>query len=553
MRGRSLVAILGVAGVCVLAAGLAVWVAAGKQLETAATSTVIAIPDNPAALAATEAQEAEIVASLPGAVGERPAPAVEVMASEPALPEKLFIVDTIRLKLSDTGLRAGAHADDLAALEAFYAGHTGPALWMTGAGLSPGAQSILGEIAKANDWGLDASAFVVPPADYQPTVAEDQAATEIAIDLAILKYARYARGGRANPAALSEVMDQTATLRDPKTVLTEIVVAKTPDAYLRDLHPKHEQFERLRQALLKARAGGEAKPKDVNRLLVNMERWRWMPEDLGAFHVWLNTPEFMMSVVKGGKTIHSERIVVGKRVYATPVFSADMKTIVFNPEWIVPQTIIKEDLLPKLREKKSSGFLGLGESGYNLEVLKVNRLTVKYKDRVVDPSKVDWQNVNMDNITFTQPPGPRNVLGKVKFLYPNEHAVYLHDTLKRGLFKNAVRVEGHQCPRVANPDKFAAVLLAEDKGWTKDKIDKLMANGNNTAVDLDHPVPVHTTYFTAVVGEDGKVKTSPDIYKLDRVVAKAILGKAAAGPAVAQTAPAPPRKPANGSLAASAP
>lgn len=529
-----------------LAAGFAVWAAGGKQPETAATSMIIAIPDNPAALAATEVQEAEVVASLPGAIDDTPAPAAEVMASEPALAQKLFIADAIKLKLQDAGLRVGAHADDLAGLEAFYAGRTGPALWMTDAGLSPGAQSIITEIAKANDWGLDASAFAVPPVDYRPMTAEDQAATEIALDLAILRYARYARGGRADPAALSKVMDQTATLRDPKTVLTEIAMAKTPDVYLRALHPKHEQFELLRQALLKARASGDAKPKDVKRLLVNMERWRWMPEDLGPLHVWLNTPEFMVSVVKGGETIHSERIVVGKRVYATPVFSADMKTIVFNPEWIVPQTIIKEDLLPNLRVKKSSGFLRLGESGYNLEVLKVNRLTVKYKDRVVDPSKVDWQNVNMDNITFTQPPGPRNVLGKVKFLYPNEHAVYLHDTLRRGLFKNAVRVEGHHCPRVANPDKFAAVLLAEDKGWTKDKIDKLMANGKNTAIDLDHPIPVHTTYFTAMVDADGKVKTFADIYRLDGKVASAVIGKSAT--VVARTVPA-----SSGSLAATTP
>jgi murein L,D-transpeptidase YcbB/YkuD len=528
----------------VLVAGLALWVTAGSQEETAATSTVLAIPDNPAALAASKVQEAEVVASLPGSVDEIQAPEAE--APQPVPHEKLLIVDQIRAGLEDAGSRAGAHADDIAALEAFYAEHTGPALWMTSAGLSPEAQSILGEIAKADEWGLDVGAFMVPPADYQPTTAEDQAATEIAIDLAILRYARYARGGRADPAALSKVMDQTATLRDPKIVLTEVAVTETPDAYLAGLHPKHEQFERLRQALLKARASGDEKPKDMKRLLVNMERWRWMPEDLGPLYVWLNTPEAMVSVVKGKETIHSERTIVGKRVYATPVFSAEMKTIVFNPEWIVPQTIIKEDLLPKLRVKKSGGFLSLSEGGYNLEVLKVNHLTVKYKDRVIDPIKVDWQKVNMNNITFVQPPGPRNVLGKVQFLYPNEHAVYLHDTLKRGLFKNAVRVEGHQCPRVANPDKFAAALLAEDKGWTKDKIDKLMANGKNTAIDLDHPLPVHTTYFTAVVDADGKVKTFADIYRLDDKVASAVIGKSVSAAPVANAAP-------RGSLAATTP
>jgi murein L,D-transpeptidase YcbB/YkuD len=547
MRGRSLVAILGATGACVLAAAGVVWFAAGQQPETAATAVIVDIPDNPATLAATKAQEAEVVVSLPSTI---PAPvAEEARAPEPAPPEKLLIVDTIRLKLNDAALRAGAHADDLAALEAFYAGHTGPALWITNAGFSPEAQIILGEIAKANEWGLDASAFVVPPADYQPTLAEDQAAAEIALSLAILKYARYARGGRANPSALSKVVDQTPSLRNPGTVLAEIAAAQAPDAYLRDLHPKHEQFERLRQALLKARADGSTKPQEANKILINMERWRWMPEGLGSLYVWLNAPEFMMYVVKGGKTIHSEKIVVGKPVYATPVFSADMKTIVFNPEWTVPPTIVREDLLPKLRG--GGGWFG----GGNTAILKQHKLKVLYNGREVDPGKIDWNNVNLSAISFTQAPGPTNVLGKVKFLYPNKHIVYMHDTIKRDLLQKEVRAEGHHCPRVDNPGKVAAILLAEDKGWDKSKIDQLMDKGNNSAVTLDRPIPVHMTYFTAVVDKDGKVKTFADVYKLDGAVVSAIIGREAAPPeAVAGTAPVPPRKPADGgNIAASTP
>lgn len=520
-----------------LVAGLALWVTAGDQSETAATTTILAIPDNPAALAATEVQEAEVIASLPGTVDEIPAPEVEAMPAEPALPHKLLIVEEIRAKLKDAGTRAGAHADDIAGLETFYAEHTGPALWMTSAGLSPEAQSIVGELAKADDWGLDAGAFTVPPADYQPTTAEDQAATEIAIDLAILRYARYARGGRANPTKLNRIMDQKATLRDPKTVLTEIAVVETPDAYLTGLHPKHEQFERLRQALIKERAGG-AQPKDVKKLLVNMERWRWMPEDLGPLHVWLNTPEFMMSVVKGGNTIHSERVLVGKPVYATPVFSADMKSIVFNPVWVVPPTIVREDLLPKLRRGGGGGWFG---GGGNTAVLKQHGLKVAYKGKRVDPSTIDWNKVNMGHISFIQAPGPTNVLGKVKFLYPNKHIVYMHDTIKRDLLKRSNRSVGHHCPRVANPGVVAAVLLAEDKGWPKSKIDQLLAKGNNSGIALKTPIPVHTTYFTAVVDENGKVKTFNDLYRLDAKVASAVIGKSV-GPSAS-----------NGSLATTTP
>jgi murein L,D-transpeptidase YcbB/YkuD len=146
------------------------------------------------------------------------------------------------------------------------------------------------------------------------------------------------------------------------------------------------------------------------------------------------------------------------------------------------------------------------------------------------------------------------VLGKLKFLYPNSHTVYMHDTIKPDLFKPAMRANGHNCIRMERPAKLAEVLLAEDKGWEAKKVDDLVAKGNNTPVNLDHPIPVHTTYFTAVVGDDGKLSTFGDIYGLDRKVAPAVLGKsvafAATGDDVSadspqaetETAPAPAAK-----------
>jgi murein L,D-transpeptidase YcbB/YkuD len=254
----------------------------------------------------------------------------------------------------------------------------------------------------------------------------------------------------------------------------------------------------------------------------------------------------MLYVVKNGKTIHSDKIVVGQLAYATPIFSADMQTIVFNPEWTVPPTIVRENLLPNLR---SGGWFGGGGS-----ILSEHGLQVRYNGRIVDPSSISWSSVNMANIAFTQPPGPTNVLGKLKFLYPNSHTVYMHDTIKPDLFKPAMRANGHNCIRMERPAKLAEVLLAEDKGWEAKKVDDLVAKGNNTPVNLDHPIPVHTTYFTAVVGDDGKLSTFGDIYGLDRKVAPAVLGKsvafAATGDDVSadspqaetETAPAPAAK-----------
>jgi murein L,D-transpeptidase YcbB/YkuD len=265
----------------------------------------------------------------------------------------------------------------------------------------------------------------------------------------------------------------------------------------------------------------------VQRILINMERWRWMPEDLGKVYVQDNVPEFMLYVVKDGKTIYSDKIVVGQLAYATPIFSADMQTIVFNPEWTVPPTIVRENLLPSLR---GGGWFG-GSS-----ILREHDLRVKYNGRVVDPGSINWNSVNMANISFSQAPGPTNVLGKLKFLYPNKHTVYMHDTIKPGLFKPAVRAEGHNCIRMERPAKLAEVLLGEDKGWQAKQVQDLLVTGNDSAVALAHPIPVHTTYFTAVVDDDGKLRTFGDVYGLDRKVAPVVLGKSVAFAAVSDNA-----------------
>jgi L,D-transpeptidase YcbB len=132
--------------------------------------------------------------------------------------------------------------------------------------------------------------------------------------------------------------------------------------------------------------------------------------------------------------------------------------------------------------------------------------------------------VNMGSVAFVQAPGPTNVLGKLKFVYPNKHMVYMHDTIKRGLFKPAMRAEGHNCIRMERPGKLAEILLSEDQGWDEKKVQDLLAKGYDSAVNLQHPVPVHTTYFTATADADGKVATFADVYGLDKKVAP-VVGK----------------------------
>jgi murein L,D-transpeptidase YcbB/YkuD len=387
---------------------------------------------------------------------------------------------------------------------------------MTDMGFSAKGQQALFEIEKADDWGLDAAAFELPTAGDLPAGPTAEAVAEIELDLAILKYARFARGGRLKPPELSGLFDQAPSVRNPKMVLIEIAAAQAPDAYLRSLHPHHEQFVRLRQALLKARgegAEGLNNGTNIRRLIINMERWRWMPEHLGSLYVWSNTPEFMLYVVKDGKTIYSDKSQVGTINDPTPVFSANMTTFVFNPEWIAPASVLVKDLLPRLRKN-------------NYSILDKHRLSVSYQGDPVNPTKIDWARVNIRDYTFTQKPGPDSNLGKIKFVFPNKHDVLMHDTFaaRRKVFQTAMRAIGYGCVRMEKPEPFAEVLLAEDKKWPTSKVKDLWDNAVNSSVALDHKVPVHLTYFTVVVDDAGKVATFADLYGLDRKLATALFG-----------------------------
>jgi murein L,D-transpeptidase YcbB/YkuD len=201
------------------------------------------------------------------------------------------------------------------------------------------------------------------------------------------------------------------------------------------------------------------------------------------------------------------------------VFTADMKTIVFNPDWIAPETVVKENVWPHLRER-------------NYSILRVHKLQVSYNGNRIDPQRVDWNRVNPLSYTFLQKAGPGNNLGKIKFLFPNRHTVYMHDTLpvRKKYFKTASRVVGHECVRMEKPQAFAEVLLAADKGWTAAQVKELWDKGNNSAVAIERSIPVHMVYFTSVADDKGKVSTFADVYGLDRKLAAALFGNAAGFP-----------------------
>ena len=502
---------------------------ADEDREPAATS--------PAVSAATPASDTvPEAASKTDTASEEPAQQEPEIVDGPPVPAHPTVA-IIRNKLDDPKITKDAADEDVAALQAFYRSWGEPPLWITKTELSEKGQTVLTEIGKSEEWGLDPDAFTVPEADVVPATDEAQALAEITLDLAILKYARRARGDRHVPSEVSDLFDQSLTLHDPKIVMAGIASSESPDNYLQSLHPSHEQFERLRKALIEARSADEPNETDIRRLVINMERWRWMPEELGPFYVWLNTPSFMLYVVKDGETVFEDKTLVGTIGNPTPVFSAGMKTVVFNPDWIAPPTVLKEKFWPALKRK-------------SFNILKSNKISVSYRGKRIDPAKIDWRRTNIHKFTFRQKAGPKNVLGKAKFLYPNKHIVYMHDTLppRRKIFKKDVRAIGYGCVRMAKPQAFAAVMLAEDQDLPRSEVKQLWDKSVNKSVTMEREPPVHTTYFTAVVDKEGKVSTFKDLYGLDRKHATALFDSAEGFPK-----PPPEKKTRSRSVASSAP
>ena len=261
----------------------------------------------------------------------------------------------------------------------------------------------------------------------------------------------------------------------------------------------------------RAALNGGKRRVDEGLLIANMEEWRWMPEDLGHMYVWVNLPEYKFRVVKDGQVIHQERIIIGQTDKQTPVFSHELETVVLHPFWAVPNSIKVNELLPSLARGSS---------------LQRRGLRLQYNGRDVDPLSVDWSRSDIRNFHVYQPPGGGNVLGEVKFMFPNKHQVYMHDTPSKGLFNETKRTFSHGCMRVRNPMRLAEIVLAEDKGWSAAKVQSMLRNGpDNQEIRLESKIPVHVTYFTAVVDETGELQTMPDVYLHEKRIRLALAGE----------------------------
>lgn len=251
--------------------------------------------------------------------------------------------------------------------------------------------------------------------------------------------------------------------------------------------------------------------KLIERLKVNMERFRWLPFKVTDKYIIINIANFKLDLIEGSDTLISMRAIVGKNFRETPVFNEQMTYIVFNPTWTVPNTILRNDVIPELL--KGPEYL----VKKNMKLLRMDGSEIAY-------SEIDWSNVSKKNFPYMvrQDSGPENALGRIKFMFPNTFNVYIHDTPSRGYFARDDRALSSGCVRVENPIELAVLLLSDIPEWSPEQILNTIQRETEQTVLLRKPVDVVLIYLTAWTDGDGRIQLRKDVYHQDEMVLKAL-------------------------------
>lgn len=254
----------------------------------------------------------------------------------------------------------------------------------------------------------------------------------------------------------------------------------------------------------------------LDQIRLNMERWRFLPEELGREHILVNIPAFHLEVRRGGETVLEMPVIVGEEYEgrATPVFADTLSWVEFSPYWYVPERIAREEIVPRIRDDLD---LIADERWELLRIPDEDEEGETGGVEVLDPKDVDWDEVEEGEIRIRQRPGPRNALGGVKFGFPNQHVIYLHDTSEPYLFDRRHRSLSHGCIRVRKPVDLA-VLLLEEAGWSAERVRVAMDSDRPRRVEVPRPVPVYLLYLTAWTDRSGAVHFRDDLYGYDRAL-----------------------------------
>ncbi len=264
--------------------------------------------------------------------------------------------------------------------------------------------------------------------------------------------------------------------------------------------------------------------KRIRQIEINLERMRWIARNLGHRYILVNIADYRLDTFDYGEMIMSKEVVVGKPFWDTPIFSDKIRYIVLNPSWKIPDSIGQEEIVPAIKNNRDY----LTEQG-----IKIYSSWASYA-REIDPQDISWSDVIDENFKykFIQSPGPRNPLGRIKFMLPNKYHVYLHDTPSKGLFSRTFRAFSHGCIRVRDPVDLAEYLLGHQPEWDREKILKIIEKGRELKVELLNPITIHILYLTAWVDDREILHFRQDIYGRDERLDQALTKKPEISPVI---------------------
>jgi murein L,D-transpeptidase YcbB/YkuD len=398
----------------------------------------------------------------------------------------------------------------------FYRSHGYAPAWIEGRRPGPEAAQLIDAVHAARDEGLD-------PADYDLKALEllrteksrnpfkkdallpDQVAeADLRLTCMFMKYATHLLRGRVDPSDIDPHWFGQQRQVDLVELLAQALDSGDVAEALRSVLPRHPQYFALKRELARYReiAARDASAADrVAEIELNLERWRWLPEELGDRYILVNVPTFQLQAIEQGKITLAMRVVAGKADETpTPIFSDEMTEVVFSPYWFVPTSILRKETIPAV----------LRDPSY----LDRNELEVVQGGKVLPASSVDWSDPDL-GVQVRQRPGAKNSLGLAKFVFPNKFDVYLHDTPAHSLFSQVERDFSHGCVRVEKPVELARWVLRDQPEWTPQKIEAAMHGGREQHAPLKGRIPVYIVYATAWVDEGGKLIFADDIYGHD--------------------------------------
>ena len=388
--------------------------------------------------------------------------------------------------------------------------------WSARGSVYPDADKLIQTLENAPAEGLHAGDFALPELqtirDAVGRSSDPAAQVEFDVHLthSLVTYVAQLCFGRIDPKHVEATWQSPQRECDVPRIVSDALGQDNFGAIAERLSPLIPEYRALKAGLERYRgmaAQGDASAAErVEEIEINLDRMRWMPDDLGSRHIRVNVPAFELTVHDGNQVPLQMRAIVGSNDNRTPIFSGEMQSIVFSPYWNIPKSIATKELLPKIRQDVR--YL----ERQHIEVIRASG----DKTQAVDPSDVDWDEMG-DNFRYLlrQKPGASNSLGLVKFIFPNPFNVYLHDTPADSLFDRVTRTLSHGCVRVEHPSDLAAYVLQDQAEWTPEHIQAAMHSDQERHVALKTRLPVHIVYWTAWAGSEGNVEFRDDVYGYD--------------------------------------